>query len=184
MFLPSLSWQLIISFSRAISLSITDGSDKLKETKLIKKQTGRDRCCVATLTAHPIKSWPWNCDETELTSLPKAGVNAFCLQLNILVSSLINSSVYLIFNLWKCAEGEDPSCSVFFSSFCLFLCGSVPDPPASWSSLARFTGDEGRREINSLVFSTLRLQCLWGSLECKAIQIKMAQHQSRQQYRA
>lgn len=81
-------------------------------------------------------------------------------------------------NLWKCAEGEEPLCSVFFSSFCLFFCGSVPDPPASWSSLARFTGDESRREINSLVFSALKQQCLWGSLECKAIQMTMVHHQS------
>lgn len=76
----------------------------------------------------------------------------------------------MVLNLCKWVEGEEPSCSAFLSSFCLFFCGSVPDPPASWSSLDRFTGDEGRREISSLVFRALEQQCLWASLECKAIQ--------------
>lgn len=33
-------------------------------------------------------------------------------------------------------------------------------------------------EINSLVFSALEQQCLRGSLECRAFQMTMAQHQS------
>ncbi len=91
--------------------------------------------------------------------------------------------VCVVFNLGKLAEGEEPSCWLFLSSFSFFFCGSVPDPRASCSSLARFTGDEGRTEINSLVFCALKQHCLWGFLQCKVIQMKMAQQQQQQQSR-
>lgn len=102
-----------------------------------------------------------------------------CILVAVKHSSLVwQISVSVVFNLWIFAEGEEPSCSVFLSSFCLFFCGSVPDPCASWSSLARFTGNEGRKEINGLVFRALKQHRMWGSLECKAIQMEMAQRQS------
>lgn len=50
----SLSWQLIISFSRAISRSITDGSDRLKEKhiKLKKASYRTDASIFKTLETH------------------------------------------------------------------------------------------------------------------------------------
>lgn len=79
-----------------------------------------------------------------------------------LVRSEQKLCVSSVFYLWEFAEGDEPSGPVFLSSFCFFFCGSMLEPGASWSSLARFAGNAGRGKVNILVFSAPKQHCSQG----------------------